>query len=316
MEDTVQQTMEYMMKRVRDEEEDDGNSIHHNIGGICGVCGEKEGKYKCKGCYMRYCTPACIHIHINMNTCKRDKLPTAYKKRSEFNERDMMRDFNYISGMMEGYDRMKKKLSIIENSLSKHQEMVRYKILLENAKKQHITLKFAPRFIQRHRENISFYYTKDKKIYWMFELIMPILKEKEDNKIVYKRHVTPPMSEESLVSRCVEEFIWSDIDVLLYSNDHADDDSDEEKEKNGGVQSVEDKGYRIYMKNTYVKSKAMEEDIIDEGIRQQIEDDCKMIHIPSERHISSVIRCMDVLEYPTLYIIKHVHHNIIYNSLV
>ena len=65
----------------------------------------------------------------------------------DFTDRDLMRDFGYVSNIMDNYDKVKKKLSLIEGSLIKHQEMVRYKILAENARSRHVNVKFAPRFI-------------------------------------------------------------------------------------------------------------------------------------------------------------------------
>lgn len=58
--------------------------------------------------------------------------------------------------------------------------MMRFKILKENAEKIKVNLNFCPVFMQRHLNNISFYYTKEKKLFWVFELIY-VKREVQEN---------------------------------------------------------------------------------------------------------------------------------------
>ena len=51
--------------------------------------------------------------------------------------------------------------------LSKGKAQLRFKLLrVFSRRKCHIELKFAPQIIKRHRENLSFYHTKTKTLYW------------------------------------------------------------------------------------------------------------------------------------------------------
>jgi len=46
---------------------------------------------------------------------------------------------------------------------------MRFKILKQNCEKRDIELTYAPVLLSRHRSNISFFYTKDKTLFWIIE---------------------------------------------------------------------------------------------------------------------------------------------------
>jgi hypothetical protein len=67
--------------------------------------------------------------------------------------------------MLSNADKVKKTLSGVDNL---GQEPKRFKIMRMNAKRLYnITLLNAPPIIERHRENISFYFVKTKTFYWV-----------------------------------------------------------------------------------------------------------------------------------------------------
>ena len=284
-----EELIEYLSKRVNElREESDEEPIHQSASGICGVCGEREGKYKCPGCHMRYCMPSCLDDHKSSKTCAKDKLPTAFKRLKDYNERDMLRDFNFLSGLLERYDRSRKKLTLVEASLNKQQEMVRYKILADNAKRKGVVVKFAPTLIERHRDNISFYFTKDKALYWIFEVVL-LLPGKE-GKVEKKRHVSPPICESSMLKACIDGFPFADNDVLCYLGSDA---SQEE--------SVEKAGLRVVIKNTYLDE---ENSSLDEQVRRQIKEGASLVAVDSMTAIDKCIGHMVLIEYPTIYLIR------------
>lgn len=47
---------------------------------------------------------------------------------------------------------------------------MRFKILQSNAKRRGVEIQLAPVFMKRHLENISFWYTKEKIMFWVLEL--------------------------------------------------------------------------------------------------------------------------------------------------
>lgn len=70
---------------------------------------------------------------------------------------------------IENTEFIRKKLSFANHN----PELLRLKLLKIYARKKHkIDILSAPTIMTRHRENISFYYMKNKLIYWTFELFL------------------------------------------------------------------------------------------------------------------------------------------------
>ena len=71
--------------------------------------------------------------------------------------------------MLSNSDKVKRTLSGVDTF---GQEPKRFKIMKVNARKLHnINLQHAPAIIERHRENISFYFVKTKTFYWVVEVL-------------------------------------------------------------------------------------------------------------------------------------------------
>lgn len=81
----------------------------------------------------------------------------------------MEKDYIFVKEMLSNADKVKRTLTGVD-SLS--QEPKRFKIMRINAKKLYnITILNAPSIIERHRENISFYFVKTKTFYWIIEVL-------------------------------------------------------------------------------------------------------------------------------------------------
>lgn len=80
-------------------------------------------------------------------------------------EKDVEKDYRFVKEMLANADKVKRTLTGVD---SFGQEPKRFKIMRINAKKQYnINLNHAPAIIERHRENISFYFVKTKTFYWV-----------------------------------------------------------------------------------------------------------------------------------------------------
>lgn len=267
----------------------------------CIGCHEETGKYKCPSCHLLYCRIACFQLH-KKNGCSKTKVPQAFKAMKHYTERDLMRDFGFISNIMEGYDKVKKRLGIIDTSLSKHQEMVRYKILAEHAHNERsVIIKWAPRFMERHRENISFYFTKEKKIYWVVEILAPLfvcgdslLQTSLEIGPQIKKWTSLPVSEDSTFRDVLEEFPFADNDALVFFG------KDLRVVKDWSEEKIE-----LYIKNTYRTDDAVDLTKLHPSISQAIEAKSERIKISLDLKLSEVIACMTLDEFPTLYLVKN-----------
>ena len=266
----------------------------------CIGCKSEPGKYKCPACHELYCRIACFHLH-KKSGCAKSKVPQAFKSMRDYNERDLVRDFGFISNIMEGYDKVKKRLGIIDTSLSKHQEMVRYKILSEHAhSEKNISIKWAPRFMERHRENISFYFTKEKRIYWVFEVLAPLfacgeslLSQESETTPKIKKWVSAPSSEDQTVQEVLKAFPFQDNDALVfYGKD---------------LSTVEDwtaEGLDVYIKNTYKKDEISDKVKMHPDVVAQVNQGVQRVKLPLSSKVNEVICCMALEEFPTLYLVK------------
>lgn len=288
---------------VEDEKKGEATSVptpEAKVVAFCIGCKQEPGKYKCPACHELYCRIACFHLH-KKSSCSKSKVPQAFKSMKDYNERDLVRDFGFISNIMEGYDKVKKRLGIIDTSLSKHQEMVRYKILSEHAhSEKNITIRWAPRFMERHRENISFYFTREKRIYWVFEVVAPLflygdttLAEGSDTSPQIKKWVSVPSSEDQTLQEVLLKFPFQDNDALVfYGKDLS------------VVDDWDSEGIEVYIKNTYKKEEINENLKIDPDVLSQINQSVERVKLPLKSKVSEVICCLILEEFPTIYLVK------------
>jgi hypothetical protein len=178
----------------------------------CDHCHNSPHKYKCPSCFSLHCSLTCYKAHIGP-ICAGKVVATKYVKLSNYNVNNLRRDFEFLSSVLENSNRTKKKLSILEENLSKQKELMRFKILKLNAKRRNVTITLAPPIIQRHCRNISFYYTKDKIIYWAFEIFLYVCVEGENVKIF--RWNMKPKPETMDFEGMMEDFPWDHEELVV-----------------------------------------------------------------------------------------------------
>lgn len=134
---------------------------------LCRICSKPAAKYKCPKCGVRTCSTFCCTQHKKQFSCSGVRTNTEYIPRSEYQEPQSRDDYKFLLRMMDGVDKVKKTLT----GISSPPEQMRFKLLKRHAKLHYdCDVKIAPNVIERHRENISFYFVQTKEIFWMFEL--------------------------------------------------------------------------------------------------------------------------------------------------
>lgn len=105
--------------------------------------------------------------------------------------------------------------------------------------------------------------------------------------------MTLPKPDSSKIGAYLEEFDFSHIEILT--------DLGKKVDLNNWVGT----GLSLLLKNDYLgKEEVEEDDQLDRNIKQQIEEENSYIEINSDILVSEVIRCCNILEFPTLYVIK------------
>jgi hypothetical protein len=136
---------------------------------LCNVCESALYKYTCPRCQVKSCGIACLNRHKKGSNCTGVGDPFANLQSKNIEEKDVEKDYIFVKEMLSNADKVKRTLTGVE-SLS--QEPKRFKIMRINAKKLYnITIHNAPAIIERHRENISFYFVKTKTFYWIVEIL-------------------------------------------------------------------------------------------------------------------------------------------------
>lgn len=188
------------------------NTSITDIQKLCSVCFSLPHKYKCPGCSILYCCLNCYKSHMGPN-CTGKTIPTKFVSLKSYNAKNLSKDFDYLSDMLNCSNKVKKKLSILEENLSKQKELMRYKILRMNAKKRNVNITFAPSIISRHRENISFYFTKEKIIYWVFEQLFYVCVD--ENKIICYKYNLTPTPQSNTIEEMLEDFPWDNEEIVI-----------------------------------------------------------------------------------------------------
>lgn len=128
-------------------------------------------------------------------------------------EKFLVKDLNYLTEMLRETENTKKKLSALRNP-----EQLRFKLLKIYSKKlTNINLKIAPQVMSIHRENLSFYHTKSKKIFWSvaIEFYQAPTLEKE-NKTSQIRILLDPQDEGMTLFEILSSVKIDNAQALLY----------------------------------------------------------------------------------------------------
>lgn len=118
----------------------------------------------------------------------------------------------YVGSMINSTDQAMRKLNVLSKSQFKDKELIRFKILQNNARNKGIRLELCPSVYERHKKNISFYYMKEKQIFWNFEICFVTKKEAESRLASWDALVnfTDPISETELLSAVFEQVDYVD----------------------------------------------------------------------------------------------------------
>ena len=132
---------------------------------MCEVCGISLRKYTCPRCLKKTCGITCLNKHKKGNRCTGQADLFASLSQKHIEVKEVEKDYLFVKDMLSNADKVKRTLSGVETF---GQEPKRFKIMKINARKIHnINLLHAPPIIERHRDNISFYFVKTKTFYWV-----------------------------------------------------------------------------------------------------------------------------------------------------
>lgn len=164
---------------------------------------------------------------------------------------------------------------------------MRFKILNTNCKKKGIDLTFAPVLMSRHRSNISFYYTKEKILFWVVELVYFSSLEPSTQ----YHQIIGPLSEQSPLSSFLERFKWENNAIL--------------SDLSGHYSTVPVDSFIYCIRNTYNKGEVEQDSTIKESLKEQILDPTnEFVILKHDLCLEEFLRDLEIHEFPTIYVMK------------
>ena len=169
----------------------------------CMECKEKISLYQCPGCQIRTCSLQCCQAHKKRTGCTGKRNRSEYLPLCRMNDNTLQSDYFFIEEVLEIMPRASKisklaeensistgtSTSAINNNRSTASLNKKARRLVNQAKNRGITLQVMPSFLERHKNNTSWYCGPKDNITWKVEIIiMPTknffsfqLSEKEEN---------------------------------------------------------------------------------------------------------------------------------------
>lgn len=172
--------------------------------------------------------------------------------------------------MMDGVDKVRKTLTGTEGQ----SEQGRFKLLQRFARQQYnCEMKMAPSIIERHRENISFYFVMSKEIFWMVEFLWytptgsPV------------RSVTDPINDKETLEKALSQQFFSSEMMSKWQ-----------------INTTFIGEFRLLVKNEYnAKAVDMEASHIAKGKSKH-----QYIEVPLDIPLRDMLRNLTVFEFPTV----------------
>lgn len=177
--------------------------------------------------------------------------------------------------------------------------MMRFKILQTNARRKGINIEYAPIFMKRHRENISFWYTKEKLMFWVLQFQFEVSDRLQSgdltSRLKFHNLVIEPQSEEAPFSEILQSLDWNEskmVEWLGYGYLGWQE---------GG------KGFgklKFYLENTYNKQEAVNCQDLDKEVKKQIEEEAELIEIKLCMTLKDLLWHISFVEFPNILVVK------------
>ncbi len=190
-------------------------------------------------------------------------------------EKLIKKDLTYLNDMLQESEKTKKKLSVLRN-----QEQLRFKLLKIYSQKLHdIRLKVAPQIMSKHRENLSFYHTKTKKIFWTVGLIFFVPRNKNTDQVISEDYkwLADPQEESQMMIEIIEQQNINKSKLLILLKDKAN--------TNKLLEAIKESKVSGYIRD-------------ESNLREKV-----MFQIDWWSSLSDNIKNITLVEYPVLYLV-------------
>jgi len=139
--------------------------------GVCQICEEKDGKYRCPRCEVVSCSLTCVTTHKEKDSCDGVRNKSKFIPLSRFTELDVISDYRLLESAnrcVESYARDKLKRVTQINPYSGRLELPKHLMVFRNAcfRRGECRVRFLPPHFQRRKNNCSKLDWKKNLITW------------------------------------------------------------------------------------------------------------------------------------------------------
>lgn len=269
----------------------------------CQICEKNKKKYKCPACGILTCSLMCIRDHKIMKKCSGIYKQERFLSKTDLNEKEGVKDYNYLNKILCGTEKIRKNLNIL-NKKGNGSEALRFKLLRVFAKKlNNIKLEVMPFIMTRHRENLSFFYTKMKKVFWTVEIL--VFSQKKINKPYIRALSSEPICEDVCFEELIKKITIFDSEFLINTSKGLDSESI--------IKYIKDKEVLLIYKNEKPNEKIDEKKVSNENKDKNLEENrnqagnekdiCKFMVLDLNLNLNSVLRSKIIIEYPKLFLV-------------
>ena len=232
----------------------------------------------------------CCKEHKIKYKCEGKKKINAFISKTNFSLKDLKKDMDYLGNMINKTDGIKKKMSFLKK---KNTESLRLRLLkLYSKKNNNVDLIILPSIFEKHRENLSFYFTKLKEIYWLLEF--KFFSFEEFNIILDK-----PVSENSSFIKILTENDFFNKKLLLEKEINLDKENMEKLIKTNEI--------HLFIQNSYIcdfnEEEKKNQELYERNFFNKIDKKYSMVKINLEDKLCNYIKFMKITEYPTIWIV-------------
>lgn len=129
---------------------------------LCSVCKDCAASYRCPACDTRTCSLACVQRHKDKTKCTGKRPRTKFVGLQDFNDSQLLSDFRFLEDGK----------SLVDSAVRQRPRRrglvwpKRMKLLISEAHKRNIGLRFMPLGMQRHHRNQTWYDYHHRRIFW------------------------------------------------------------------------------------------------------------------------------------------------------
>jgi len=185
----------------------------------CEECNANVSLYQCPGCLVRTCSLKCCQAHKKRSGCTGKRNRGSYLPLCRMNDKTVRSDYFFIEEVLESVPRARKISRLAEEistetnnnntELKHHPRSItsmnkRCRKLVTHAERRGISLKVMPNFMERHKNNTSWYCGPRDLITWKIEIII----------IPSKKSFSFKLSEqEDSILECICDCMNGDLEV-------------------------------------------------------------------------------------------------------